>query len=116
MRSYEDLENEIDEAIVRSGQESSHSSAANIVLSKFGSGMSRPSGDGRSGERGEEEWKSRDPSDMDSKDPTKEHNNAYTTAPTDLLQLIRGLPTNPERRIKQCVHLAHRLLEAEGQV
>ena len=117
LRSYEDLENEIDEAIVRSGQESSHSAAANIVLSKFGPGVGR--GEGR-GERGEEEWKSRDPSDIDSKDShhhhTKDSNHAFTAAPMDLLQLIRGLPTNPERRIKQCVHLAQRLLEAEGQV
>ena len=119
LRSYEDLENEIDEAIVRSGQESSHSAAANIVLSKFGPGagvgVGLGRGEGRGGDRGEEEWKSRDPSDMESKDKDSYLNNAYTNSPTDLLQLIRGLPTNPERRIKQCVHLAQRLLEAEGQ-
>lgn len=32
-----------------------------------------------------------------------------------LLQSVKGIPTNPERRVKQAVYLAQRLLEAERQ-
>jgi hypothetical protein len=36
-------------------------------------------------------------------------------ATNKLLQSVKGIPSNPERRIKQAVQLAHRLLEAERQ-
>jgi predicted transcriptional regulator len=33
----------------------------------------------------------------------------------DIFQLVKGLPTNPDRRIRQCVQLAQRLLVTEEQ-
>ena len=102
LRSYEDLENEIDDAIVRAGHAGpSHGAAAATVLHRLGGG----GGGGNGGtHRGDDERKS---------DTAEAPPLPLLSQPTDLLQLIRGLPTNPERRIKQCVHLAQRLLDAE---
>jgi len=33
-----------------------------------------------------------------------------------LLQTVRGIPIHPERRVKQAVQLAQRLLQSEAQV
>lgn len=46
----------------------------------------------------------------------EDSNEAMDLSTKALLQTVKGVPFNPERRVKQAVYLAQRLLETEGKV
>ena len=102
LRAYELLEDEIDAAVVRTAAMSGVKNPESFI----------PSISGNIDKNNNNNTNNNNHDDDDDDEDIKITSTTLTTTER-LLQSVKGIPTNPERRVKQSIYLAQKLLEME---